>query len=447
MLLLPVALLLLLGATPGGAGQAPPTARARLAVLDFGGTGGPDGLDAALGQVIRDGLRQVRGVELVPSAALEASARALGLSLAARPSDDDLLRLGRALALRGVVAGRYVADGDRLTVQAVLAEPAGAGRVARGEETSGSLGEFVSLQARAMREVLGRLGLRTSPHDDRRIRAVLAEPTAPPEAYALYGRGVWRQGLATPEGHEEAIRLLTRATEIDQNFALARLALGISLRATNNRWKGSQEIRKAIQVKPDLVEGHHYLAEMLASSPRRPYDLAIQAYQKTLELSPDWAEAWVGLGDVRQAKGEFDEAVRDYRQALALEPDNARVHYGMGKIYYNEKQLYHEAVAEYQRAIALDPGLLEAHLSLGELYEEKGLYPEAIARFGHVLSVDARHPGAAYGLALAYEKVDAARAIAAWERYIELASSLPTEKDWVEIARRHLAKLQREQKH
>jgi hypothetical protein len=39
--------------------------------------------------------------------------------------------------------------------------------------------------------------------------------------------------------------------------------------------------------------------------------------------------------------------------------------------------------------------------------------------------------------------VDAKKAIDQWERYIELASSLPSEKEWVDIARKHLNKLRR----
>jgi hypothetical protein len=30
-----------------------------------------------------------------------------------------------------------------------------------------------------------------------------------------------------------------------------------------------------------------------------------------------------------------------------------------------------------------------------------------------------------------------------WERYIELASSLPSEKDWTDIAKKHLERLRR----
>ncbi|MBI4537310.1 MAG: tetratricopeptide repeat protein [candidate division NC10 bacterium] len=443
--LLALPLAILLGASAGEAGQAAPrSSRLRVAVLSFAGMGGPAGLGDALGQVLRDGMRQVRGLESVKSGALMESAGRLSLSLGSSLSDDELLRLGRDLRLRGLVTGTYTAEGGSLKVQARLADLGGPGRVVRAEETAGTLAGFVALQARVLREVLSRLAVRPTEYDDRRIQAVLGEPTGSLEAYILYGRGAWHLELGSKEGQEEAVRLLTRATEADENFPLARVALGASLLATNNRWKGSQEVRKALQINPNLAESHRMLAEMLASSPRRPYDLTIQAYLKTAELAPDWAEVWVGLGDAYQAKGRFDEAVLNYQKALALEPNNARVHYGMGKIYYNEKQLYHEAVAEYQRAIALDPGLLEAHLSLADLYGEKGLYQEAIARYDYVLSLDARHPGATYGLAMAYEEVDRNKAIVAWERYIELASTLASEKEWVDIAKKHLAKLRRE---
>jgi hypothetical protein len=42
--------------------------------------------------------------------------------------------------------------------------------------------------------------------------------------------------------------------------------------------------------------------------------------------------------------------------------------------------------------------------------------------------------------------VDSKEAIEQWERYIELASTLASEKEWVDIAKKHLNKLRREQK-
>jgi tetratricopeptide (TPR) repeat protein len=80
-------------------------------------------------------------------------------------------------------------------------------------------------------------------------------------------------------------------------------------------------------------------------------------------------------------------------------------------------------------------------MGLAEVYEDKGLYQDAIIEYRKVVEQDTRHTGALYNLALVYEKVDAREAITLWERYIQLAGSQPTEKDWVDVARLHLRKL------
>lgn len=446
-LILLMGAVLLLGAPSGWAGEQTATAssKVRLAVIPFTGpaAGVPEGFGEALGQAIRHGLSQVRAVRPVDSGEILGSSQRLHISLADRLSDEAALRLVKDLQAQGLVTGTYALDGESLRVQARLADPSGAGQVILGEEAIGPLAQFLSAQGRITRQILQAFRVRLTPYDERRLQAAFSEQTGSLEAYALYGRAGWQQGLGTKEGYEQAVALLSKALETDQNFALAHFALGISLQATNNRWKASGEFRKTIQLDGTFADAHKWLGDLLVKSPRRLYDQAIQAFQKALELSPDYAEAMVGLGDARQAKGQFDEAIGDYKRALQLEPENARVHFGLGKIYYNEKQLYHEAVAEYQQAISLDPKYLEAHMSLGEIYEEKGLYQEAIARYNQVLGLDAQHPGATYGLALAYERVDPKKAIEQWERYIDLASTLSTEKDWVDIAKKHLEKLRR----
>ncbi len=75
------------------------------------------------------------------------------------------------------------------------------------------------------------------------------------------------------------------------------------------------------------------------------------------------------------------------------------------------------------------------------MYEDKGLYPEAIGEYKKVVELDSRNTGALYNLALVYEKVDPKESISLWERYIYLAGSQPTEKDWVDVAKLHLRKL------
>jgi tetratricopeptide (TPR) repeat protein len=430
------------GAVPSGLAAAPAVP---LAVIPFIGpaAGVPEGFGEALGEAIRHGLRQVRGVRVVDADAIVGAGRRLGIPLADALPDDAALRLARDLQVRGLVTGTYRLDGEMLRVQGRIADTRENGQVQLPEEIAGPLRDFLAGQGRITRQLLQRFQVQVSPNDEGRLLAAFATHTDSLEAYTLYARAMWQQGLRSREGHEQAVVLFGKALETDQNFALAHHGLGVSLFATNNRWKASGEFRKAIQLDANFADSYRWLGDLLVNSPRRLYDQAIQAYQKAVELSPDSAEAYVGLGDARQAKGQYDEAIAEYQKALRIEPENARVHYGLGKIYYNEKDLYHEAVAEYERAVQLDPKFVEAHLSLGELYQEKGLYQEAIARYSQVLSVDPRHPGAMYGLALAYENVDPKKAIEEWQKYIELASTLPTEKEWVDIAKKHLGKLQR----
>jgi len=113
----------------------------------------------------------------------------------------------------------------------------------------------------------------------------------------------------------------------------------------------------------------------------------------------------------------------------------------LGKIYYAEKGLYYESVTSYKKAIDLDPTAVEARMGLGEVYEDKGLYKEALEEYKRVIDLDGKHTGAMYNLALVYEKVDPKEAVTLWERYIQLAGSLPSEKDWMDVARLHLRKL------
>ena len=80
-------------------------------------------------------------------------------------------------------------------------------------------------------------------------------------------------------------------------------------------------------------------------------------------------------------------------------------------------------------------------MGLAEVYEDKGLYKEAIEEYRKVVDADAKNTGALYNLALVYEKVDPKEAVNLWERYIGLAGSQPSEKDWVDVARLHLKKL------
>jgi len=268
-----------------------------------------------------------------------------------------------------------------------------------------------------------------------------ARPTRVPRAFELFSRGQISALRADQEGNEAAVDLLSRSVEVDPSFVVAAYTLGVVHSSLGNRWKAAAQFRAATQLDPTYPEPYKALGDLYLSQPRRLFDQAVEAYSKAIELRPFYADAFVGLGDAKAAKSDIDGAIAAYQKALLYNPVNPRVHMSLGKIYYGEKGLYYESVNAYKKAIDLDPHSVDARMGLGEVYEEKGLYKEATEEYRRVIELDGKHTGAMYNLALVYEKVDPKAAIAQWERYIELAAPLATEKDWVDVARQHLRKL------
>ncbi|PYM61580.1 MAG: hypothetical protein DMD79_12315, partial [Candidatus Rokuibacteriota bacterium] len=350
------------------------------------------------------------------------------------------LALARALKAESVFYGDYQRspDGGLTLTPRLLDVKTGEGQAL--EAITGKPGQLVEAQADLIQAYVKALKVGLKADEVQRMVAA-AKPTTNVTAFEAFAKGRRSALRNTQEGNEGAAELLARAVEVDPTFALAHYQLGMVHLTLGNRWKAAAQFRAATQVDPSLADPYKALGDLFMSSPRRLYDQAIEAYEKAVVLRPHYAEAQVGLGDARAAKGDNEGAIAHYQKALSLDPLNARVHFALGKIYYTEKGLYYEAVNSYKKAVDLDPYFLDARMGLGEIYEEKGLYKDAIAEYRKVIETDAKHAGARYNLALAYEKVDPKEAITQWERYIDLASQVATEKEWVDVARQHLKKL------
>jgi tetratricopeptide (TPR) repeat protein len=273
-----------------------------------------------------------------------------------------------------------------------------------------------------------------------------SRPTQSLRAFEFFARGVMAAQRGGQESNEVAVEMLAKAIEADPTFAVGQYTLGTVHQTLNNRWKAAAQFRAAAQLDPTYPEPMKALGDLFLAAPRRLFDQAVEAYTKAIDLRPFYADAHVGLGDARAAKGEVDGAISAYQKALVFNPANPRVYMSLGKIYHSEKGLYYESVTAYKKAIELDAQSVEARMGLGEIYEDKGLYREAVDEYKKVIELDAKNTGALYNLALVYEKVDPKESMVQWEKYIGLASQIPSEKDWVDVARQHLRKLKSQMK-
>src|SRR6185503_1518426 len=175
-----------------------------------------------------------------------------------------------------------------------------------------------------------------------------ARPTRSLRALELYARAHMALARGGQEANESAVDLLSRAIESDASFVAAQYALGTVHQALGNRWKAAAQYRAATQLDPSQPEPYKAIGDLFLVQPRRLFDQALEAYAKAIELRPFYADAHVGLGDARAAKGDTDGAIKAYQQALVYNAVNPRVHLSLGKIYFAEKGLYYESVNAYK---------------------------------------------------------------------------------------------------
>jgi len=399
-------------------------------------------------QWMGEGVAQILSLGLAENASIVQIERS---RLRAAAHTDAWTEAGLAQGARSVRAdaalfGRLEKRGNEVAVVPQLMEIKSSGQdvtnlepvVAPSGELFGRLAGLPVVYARTLRVSL-------TDADAARIEKA-ARPTRIPRAFELYSRGQIAAQKGDQEGNEAAVDLLSRAIEVDPSFVVATYMLGVVHSSLGNRWKAAAQFRASTQLDATYPEPAKALGDLYLSQPRRLFDQAVEAYSKAIELRPFYADAYVGLGDAKAAKSDVDGAIAAYQKALVYNPVNPRVHMSLGKIYYGEKGLYYESVNAYKKAIDLDPRSVDARMGLGEVYEEKGLYKEATEEYKRVIEIDGKHTGAMYNLALVYEKVDPKAAITQWERYIELAAPLATEKDWVDVARQHLRKLKNQVK-
>jgi tetratricopeptide (TPR) repeat protein len=78
----------------------------------------------------------------------------------------------------------------------------------------------------------------------------------------------------------------------------------------------TEEQKKAQQAAEDIEVGYFYMN-------KHNFIAAESRLKEAVELKPDAAAAWVGLGQAQQKLGKTDDARRSYEEYLKLNPDSA----------------------------------------------------------------------------------------------------------------------------
>ena len=115
----------------------------------------------------------------------------------------------------------------------------------------------------------------------------------------------------------------------------------------------------------------------LAYSSKGNYDLAIKDFTQSIQLKPDFVEAYYGRGSAYYNKGNYDQAIKDYTQAIQRGSGYAEAYFGRGLAYKNKNDSP-KAIADFKKSLELtkDP---DTRTAVIEQLKELGAQPNSAA--------------------------------------------------------------------
>ena len=98
---------------------------------------------------------------------------------------------------------------------------------------------------------------------------------------------------------------------------------------------------------------------------------AVDKYQHSLRLNPDYPEARYNLGSALLQQGQVDEAIRQCELALQLLPNEPDAHIVLGNAFLAKGDV-DQAISEYTKAATIRPDDYIAHYNLANALQKKG---------------------------------------------------------------------------
>lgn len=366
--------------------------RTTLAVLFFDNLSGNPELDwlrTALADMLVTDLSQSQSLEVVSTAQLY---RALEPNLdgEAPPlsSVEMAQRLLDRLPVDRLVMGSVVESGGTLRIQIQIQE-ADSGRIldSRRVEGDGQAGLFTMVDSlssgiRQQLEMPATTGLGT----DREIADLTTDSL---EALRFYTEGM-RLHLLFKEA--EATELFRRAAEIDPEFGMAWAKLAVTSRNLG-RPEAREYARRALDTSRHLdPRERHYIEGFDHSYRLADWGRAIEAFEKTIALDPDFHSARQNLVVFYGALELGREAIRHGEEMMARGARSRGAIAALAERYTEEDELDHAETLLLELARRA-PEDFTAHSALGWFYLRCGRLD--LAR-RHLETADSLRPGTIY---------------------------------------------------
>jgi TolB-like protein/DNA-binding winged helix-turn-helix (wHTH) protein/Tfp pilus assembly protein PilF len=288
-------------------------------------------------------------------------------------------QIGQELGVDAVVEGSVERAGESVRVRVQLIQVA-TDRHLWAESYDRKLGDILLLENELAREIANQVQVHAASENSVSLGQVN------PNALQDYLQGNHYWALRTDGGLPKAVEYFNRSIAEEPNFARSYAALAncyivypmfsgeISQAVAYP--KATEAARQALALDSSLPEAHLAAAEV-ALYVDWDFAKAKQEFDRTLELSPNYATAHQWYGEFLSLMGRHEEAIREDEIAARLDPASAIAHHQLANTYQAARR-YDKALAEYQRAIQLSPSYALNYHALMWMQRRQGKYAEAV---------------------------------------------------------------------
>lgn len=144
-----------------------------------------------------------------------------------------------------------------------------------------------------------------------------------------------------------------------------------------------QAYNHSLQLNANDAETHKLVGDLYLFLRRQPAQ-AIQAYTQSLRLNPNNFEAHQRLAKCYEETNQLDPALREYQEAARLAPKRPEIHYAVGQLAWRLNQL---PVAEraFVQVLTINPADHQTRFLLSQVYEREGKFEDALRECSYVV--------------------------------------------------------------
>ena len=289
-----------------------------IVLADFANTTGDPVFDDTLKTALTVSLRQSPFLNVLGDDRVAATLR-----LMARPNNTLLTSdVARELCLRAdskaYIAGSIVSLGSQYVLGLKAVNCQTGDLLGQEQVTAAAKEKVLDALGEAASKLRGELG--ESLATVQKFDVPLAEATTSSlealKAYSL-GEKAYHEG----EG-AAAVRYHQRAIELDPNFAMGYLKVGIDYSSLSEPGRASEYIIKAFQLREHASEREklsitaRYYANVTGEQ-----DKAAQTFEEGIQTYPREPSLHLGLGEAYLVQAQYEKASKAYRESLRLAPD------------------------------------------------------------------------------------------------------------------------------